>query len=65
MARSTIEVIRKSLGYLQPEELRAALRVIERYWSMYWIEEDEARSWEREIKEKIGLASGDRTDTSH
>lgn len=65
MARATIEVVRKSLECLEPQELPAALRLIERYRSMHWIDDDEAGAWERRIKEKAEASIRDRDATSH
>ena len=65
MLRSTIEVIRRSLECLLPHELPAALRMIERYRSMHWIDDDEAETWERSIKAKFGDLAGERDVVSH
>jgi hypothetical protein len=53
MLRSMIEVIRRSLDCLLPHELPAALRMIERYRSMHWIDDDEAETWERSVRAKL------------
>ena len=65
MTRVTIEALRRSLDCLQPQEFPAALRLIERYRSMHWIDDDQAEAWERMIKEKLTSTSGEHADLRH
>ncbi len=53
MMRVTIEALRRSLDSLTLQELPAALRLIERYRSMHWIDDDQAEAWERMIRARL------------
>ena len=65
MTRVTIEALRRSLGCLQPQELPAALRLIERYRSMHWIDDDQAEAWEKMIRARFTPAISDAAGPSH
>ncbi len=65
MTRVTIEAFRRSLDYLQPQELPAALRMIERYRSMQWIDDYQAEAWEKMIRAKLDTSSAGRAELSH
>jgi|WetSurMetagenome_2_1015567.scaffolds.fasta_scaffold613351_2 hypothetical protein len=65
MTRVTIEALRRSLDCLQPQELPAALRLIERYRSMQWIDDDQAEAWEKTIRGKLDTSSAGRAELSH
>ena len=59
MTRVTIEALRRSLDSLEPQELPAALRLIERYRSMHWIDDDLAEAWERLIEARLASDAGE------
>ena len=65
MARVTIEALRRSLDYLKPHELPAALRLIERYRSMHWIDDEQAEAWERMIQARLDSNAGGRAKLPH
>jgi len=62
-------VMRRSLECLLPtgasEPHVPRVRMIERYRSMHWIDDDEAETWERSIKAKFGDLAGERDVVSH
>ncbi len=65
MMRVTIEALRRSLDSLRPQELPAALRLIERYRSMHWIDDDQAEAWERTIQARLDAARENGSELPH
>ncbi len=65
MTRVTIQALRRSLDFLKPQELPAALRLIERYRCMHWIDDEQAEAWETMIRARLVSNWSGRRDLPH